>query len=48
MISITGVDLFSFAQKVYELSQPQGLGFLHDPSREEAHGFSRGRNRATK
>lgn len=29
MIDITGVDLVKFAQKVYELSAPQGLGFLH-------------------
>jgi hypothetical protein len=29
MIDITGVDLVKFAQKVYELSMPQGLGFLH-------------------
>ena len=29
MIDITGVDLVKFAQKTYELSSPQGLGFLH-------------------
>jgi hypothetical protein len=29
MIDITGVDLIKFVQKVYELSVPQGLGFLH-------------------
>ncbi len=29
MIEITGVDLVKFVQKVYELSNPQGLGFLH-------------------
>ena len=29
MIDVTGVDLVKFAQKVYELSVPQGLGFLH-------------------
>jgi hypothetical protein len=29
MIDITGVDLVKFAQKVYELSSPQGLGFMH-------------------
>ncbi len=29
MIDITGVDLVKFAQKVYDLSVPQGLGFLH-------------------
>lgn len=28
-IDITGVDLVKFVQKVYELSAPQGLGFLH-------------------
>lgn len=28
MIDITGVDLVKFAQKVYELSAPKGLGFL--------------------
>lgn len=28
-IEITGVDLKKFVQKAYELSQPQGLGFLH-------------------
>ncbi len=29
MIDITGVDLIGFIKKVYELSVPQGLGFLH-------------------
>lgn len=29
MIDITGVDLKEFVKKVYELSAPQGLGFLH-------------------
>lgn len=29
MIDITGIDLVKFAQKVYELSSPQGLGFFH-------------------
>lgn len=29
MIEITGVDLVKFAQKAYELSVPQGLGFMH-------------------
>jgi hypothetical protein len=29
MIDITGIDLVKFVQKVYELSVPQGLGFLH-------------------
>jgi len=29
MIEITGVDLKEFTKKVYELSLPQGLGFLH-------------------
>jgi hypothetical protein len=29
VIDITGVDLVKFAQKVYELSFPQGMGFLH-------------------
>lgn len=29
MIKITGVDLVKFVQKTYELSQPQGLGFMH-------------------
>jgi len=38
MLDITGVDLVKFAQKVYELSMPQGLGFLHftpEPLSEE-------------
>jgi len=29
MIDITDVNLVEFAQKVYELSSPQGMGFLH-------------------
>lgn len=29
LIDITGIDLVEFAKKVYELSVPQGLGFLH-------------------
>ena len=29
MIEITGIDLKEFAKKVYELSSPQGMGFLH-------------------
>jgi len=29
MINITGIDLVKFVKKVYELSNPQGLGFLH-------------------
>ena len=29
MIDITGVDLKRFIQKVYDLSVPQGFGFLH-------------------
>ena len=29
MIDVTGVDLVKLAQKVYELSVPQGLGILH-------------------
>lgn len=29
MIEITGADLVEFAKKVYTLSVPQGLGFLH-------------------
>jgi hypothetical protein len=28
MIDITGVDLVKFVQRVYELSKPQGMGFL--------------------
>lgn len=38
MINITGVDLVKFAQKVYELSLPQGSGFLYftpEPLSEE-------------
>lgn len=38
MIDVTGIDLVKFAQKVYELSMPQGLGFLHftpEPLSEE-------------
>ena len=29
MINVTGIDLVKFAKKAYELSSPQGLGFLH-------------------
>ena len=29
MIEITGCDLSEFIKKVYELSAPRGLGFLH-------------------
>ena len=29
MIDITGIDLIEFVKKTYELSSPQGLGFLH-------------------
>ena len=29
MIEITGCDLSVFIKKVYELSAPQGLGFIH-------------------
>ena len=29
MIDVTGINLVRFAQKVYELSSPQGLGFMH-------------------
>ncbi len=29
MIKITGVDLVKFVQKVYDLSQPQGMGIIH-------------------
>ncbi len=29
MIEITGVNLVEFVKKVYELSNPQGMGFLH-------------------
>jgi hypothetical protein len=38
MIDVTGIDLVRFAQKVYELSSPQGLGFMHftpEPLSEE-------------
>jgi hypothetical protein len=28
-IDITGVDMVEFVKKVYELSLPQGMGFLH-------------------
>ena len=28
-IEITGIDLREFAKKVYELSVPQGMGFMH-------------------
>lgn len=41
IIDITGIDLKAFVQKVYELSAPAGLGFLHFKegglSDEEAH-----------
>ena len=29
MIDITGIDLAKFVSKVYELSAPKGLGFIH-------------------
>ncbi len=29
MIEVTGIDLRVFVKKVYDLSVPQGLGFLH-------------------
>jgi hypothetical protein len=29
MIDVTGIDLIRFVKKVYDLSFPQGLGFLH-------------------
>jgi len=29
MIDITGINLVELAKKVYELSVPQGMGFLH-------------------
>ena len=29
MIDVTGIDLVAFAKKVYDLSSPLGLGFLH-------------------
>lgn len=29
MIEITGVDMAKFVKKVYELSKPLGMGFLH-------------------
>ena len=29
MIEVTGIDLKQFAKDVYDLSVPQGLGFLH-------------------
>ena len=39
-MNLPGIDLAKFAQKVYELSVPKGLGFLHSTpaplSREEA------------
>jgi hypothetical protein len=28
-IDITGIDLVKFVQRVYDLSSPQGLGYLH-------------------
>ncbi len=33
MIDITGVNLIEFVKRVYELSIPQGLGFLHYKNR---------------
>ena len=48
MIEITGIDLKKFAKKVYELSMPQGLGFLHyqsgDLSDEQAKNIVSGGN----
>ena len=38
MIKITGCDLIQLAKKAYELSSPQGMGFLHytsDPLNNE-------------
>lgn len=38
MIDVTGVDLVKLAKKAYDLSQSQGLGFLHfttDPLSDE-------------
>ena len=32
MIDITGSDLVKVAQAVYDLSKPQGMGFLHAKS----------------
>jgi len=29
MIDITGVDLVKFVQRVYDLSSPQGMGFMY-------------------
>lgn len=29
MIDVTSVDMMKFVQKVYELSQPQGMGMIH-------------------
>lgn len=29
MIDITGVNLVKFVQEVYNLSKPQGMGFMH-------------------
>lgn len=29
MIDVTSVDMVKFVQKVYELSQPQGMGMIH-------------------
>ena len=29
MIDITEIDLVEFVKRVYDLSKPQGLGFLH-------------------
>lgn len=33
MIDITEIDLIEFTKKVYELSVPQGMGFLHYTSK---------------
>lgn len=38
MIDVTGVDLVELAKAAYDLSRPQGLGFLHftpDPLTDE-------------
>ncbi len=29
MVEITGVDMIAFVKKVYDLSDPQGMGFIH-------------------
>lgn len=43
MIKLNGIDLVKFVQKVYELSVPQGLGFMHARpgglSEEDAKGY---------